>query len=422
MAIHGGVRVSELVELLGVSDMTVRRDIDALAARGLVARVHGGATAAGGRSAEEPGFVAKSDAADHREGGDRPRARSGWSSPVLSVALSAGTTTYEVAPAAAPRRAAHRRHELDAGGRSCCTRTGRADMTVVLTGGIRTPSDALVGPVAVGALQGLHVDWLFMGVHGIDVRAGFTTPNLVEGETDRALIACARQVVVAADSTKWGVVGLTTIAGLDEVDVLVTDDGLPPGAHDVLGRAGRTGWSSRRRVERRRRGADRMSATSTRADPPHRATGSPTAARSSTSTTARRTPTARRARCTTPATSDRAEHAGEMRLDLLTGEWVAIAAHRMNRTFMPPADECPLCPTRPRHGAVGDARRTTTTSSCSRTGSRRSRPRRDAAAGLVDGAAAVAGGAGGRTVRGDLLHQRPRHLVRHADGRTGCAP
>jgi DeoR/GlpR family transcriptional regulator of sugar metabolism len=56
----GGARVSDLVDSLGVSDMTVRRDIEALARRGLVARVHGGATAVAARSAEEPGFAAKS--------------------------------------------------------------------------------------------------------------------------------------------------------------------------------------------------------------------------------------------------------------------------------------------------------------------------------------------------------------------------
>ena len=68
----------------------------------------------------------------------------------------------------------------------------RADLTVVLTGGVRTPSDALVGPVAVTALRTLHVDWLFLGVHGIDERAGLTTPNLVEAETDRALVGLRR--------------------------------------------------------------------------------------------------------------------------------------------------------------------------------------------------------------------------------------
>ena len=233
VAVHGAARVSELVELLGVSDMTVRRDIDALAGRGLVARVHGGVTAAGGRSAEEPGFVAKSTL-QITEKVAIAREAVRLVEPGAAVAISAGTTTYEVA------RLLRHVERLTVVTNSIPVaqllhEEQPADMTVILTGGIRTPSDALVGPVAVQALEGLHVDWLFMGVHGFDVRAGLTTPNMVEGDTDRALIACARQVVVTADSSKWGVVALTTIAGLDEVDVLVTDSGLPPGAHDVLG-------------------------------------------------------------------------------------------------------------------------------------------------------------------------------------------
>ena len=111
---------------------------------------------------------------------------------------------------------------------------GRDDMTVVLTGGERTPSDALVGPVAVAALRGLHVDWLLMGVHGMDAEAGFTTPNLVEAETNRALVASARRVAVVADNSKWGVVGLCTIATLSEVDVVVSDGELQPDARQIL--------------------------------------------------------------------------------------------------------------------------------------------------------------------------------------------
>jgi DeoR/GlpR family transcriptional regulator of sugar metabolism len=229
---HGGARVSDLVELLGVSDMTVRRDIADLAGRGLVDRVHGGAAAPGGRSAEEPGFLAKS--------GLRPEAKEAIAraavslvSPGAAVALSAGTTTLAVARAllAVP--------ELTVVTNSLPVSdllhsAGRADLTVILTGGVRTPSDALVGPVAIGALAGLHVDMLFLGVHGIDERAGLTTPNLLEAATDRALVASARQVVVVADSTKWGVIGLSTIAGLDEVDVLVSDDELPVAARRTL--------------------------------------------------------------------------------------------------------------------------------------------------------------------------------------------
>jgi DeoR/GlpR family transcriptional regulator of sugar metabolism len=105
----------------------------------------------------------------------------------------------------------------------------------VLTGGIRTPSDALVGPLAVSALSSLHLDLVFMGSHGMDEESGFTTPNLMEAETNRAFIRAARRLVVVADHTKWGVVGLSAFAGPEDADVLVTDNGLPRRARDLMG-------------------------------------------------------------------------------------------------------------------------------------------------------------------------------------------
>ena len=81
----------------------------------------------------------------------------------------------------------------------------RQDLTVVLTGGVRTASDALVGPVAVTTLRSLHLDVVFMGVHGMTADAGFTTPSLLESETDQAFVESAQRVVVTADHTKWGV-------------------------------------------------------------------------------------------------------------------------------------------------------------------------------------------------------------------------
>jgi DeoR/GlpR family transcriptional regulator of sugar metabolism len=228
----GGARVSDLVDLLGVSDMTIRRDIATLVDRGLVARVHGGATALTGRSADEPGFAAKSGLQTVEKAAIATSAAA-LVEPGDSVALSAGTTTYEIA------RQLRTVPELTVVTNSVPVgellhQAAREDLTVVLTGGVRTPSDALVGPVAVSALRSLHVDWLFLGVHGFDERAGFTTPNLEEAETNRALIASARQVVVAADSTKWGVVGLSSMARLEDVDVVVTDDGLDLDARRVL--------------------------------------------------------------------------------------------------------------------------------------------------------------------------------------------
>jgi DeoR/GlpR family transcriptional regulator of sugar metabolism len=221
----GAVRVSDLTELLAVSEMTVRRDLDSLAAAGLVEKVHGGATAPRRLSADEPGFEAKS----HRQLAEKDaiaRAAAELVRPGQAIGLTAGTTTW---------RLAH--YILGVPDLTVVTNSipvanvlhqePRPDLTVVLTGGVRTPSDALVGPVALTALRSLHVDMLFMGVHGMAEDPGFTTPNLLEAETNRALVATAEQVVVMADRTKWGVRGLSCFATLDEAHILVSDGRLP---------------------------------------------------------------------------------------------------------------------------------------------------------------------------------------------------
>lgn len=221
----GGAKVSELVELLDVSDMTIRRDIELLASKGLVVKVHGGALPPGAHAAVEPGFVAKSQlqVAQKRA---IARAAAALVDPGTAIAISAGTTTFEVA------RALQRVPELTIVTNSMLIaqvlQSGvEIGQTVILTGGERTPSDALVGPVAVESLGQLHVDLLFLGVHGISLSAGLTTPNLAEAETNRALIRAARRTVVTADHTKWGVVGLASFARLERVEQWITDEGLP---------------------------------------------------------------------------------------------------------------------------------------------------------------------------------------------------
>ncbi len=228
----GAVRVSRLVAKLGVSDMTVRRDLDALARRGLLTKVHGGAMAPGDRSIDEPGFEAKQVRAQ-QEKDAIAHAAADLIQPGTAVGISAGTTTWTLA------------HLVrDIPGLTVVTNSmrvadvvlssGRNDQTVVLTGGIRTPSDALVGPVAVEALRSLHLDLVFLGVHGVDSRSGFTTPNLMESETNRALVEAGRRLVVVADHTKWGIVGLSTIVPLDAADVFITDEQMPADALALL--------------------------------------------------------------------------------------------------------------------------------------------------------------------------------------------
>lgn len=228
----GGVRVSELVALLGVSDMTVRRDLETLAERGLLEKVHGGATLPPGPSTDEPGFEAKSSR-QQAEKEAIARYAVGLVRAGSAIGVSAGTTTWTLA-----------HHLREVPGITVVTnsvpvadvlyRAGRADQTVILTGGLRTPSDALVGPLANAAVRSLHLDLIFLGVHGMDLRGGFTTPNLMECDIDRALLAAGRRLVVLADHSKWEMVGISSIAPLSGAHVLVTDDGLPPDARMVL--------------------------------------------------------------------------------------------------------------------------------------------------------------------------------------------
>lgn len=229
----GAVRVSDLVSELDVSDMTIRRDLASLADRGLIRKVHGGATIAEPPSTDEPGFEVKSTRQLPEKRAIAEAVRR-FVDPGDAIALSAGTTTYEVARrlASVPRLTVIT-NSIPAA--EVFHASGREDQTVVLTGGVRTPSDALVGPTTVDALQSLHVNLTILGVHGMDERGGLTTPNLQEAETNRALIASGRTLLVVADHTKWGVMGLSSMASLSDVDVFVTDDGLGQDARRVLG-------------------------------------------------------------------------------------------------------------------------------------------------------------------------------------------
>jgi DeoR/GlpR family transcriptional regulator of sugar metabolism len=229
---RGQVRVADLVSELGVSEMTIRRDLQSLHGRNLVYKVHGGATAVPDSALFEPGFPAKS-ALQELEKAAIAEAAATLVRPGTAIGISAGTTTYALAS-----------RLTEVPGLTIVTvsvpvadifyRAARPDQTIILTGGVRTPSDALVGPFAVAALRTVHLDQVFLGVHGMEPRSGFTTPNVLEAETDRALVDAARQLIVVADHTKWGVIGISTIARIDQANAVVTDSLIAADARDLL--------------------------------------------------------------------------------------------------------------------------------------------------------------------------------------------
>lgn len=215
------VTVTGLVDRLGVSDMTIRRDLDTLSAHKLLQKVHGGAIRIP-KAAIEAHFTQK-----QRLNQEEKKAIAREALPLVedghTIAFSAGTTTWQIADA------------LDPNFQSLTFVTNSTNIAlklqekgweqIVLSGGsFRTPSDALVGPFAEHTLKTLNADILFVGVHGIHPHAGLTTPNIAEAEVDRCLVDAAQKVVVVADHTKLGIVSLAKIIPLSRVDALITDE------------------------------------------------------------------------------------------------------------------------------------------------------------------------------------------------------
>lgn len=230
---NGTLRVTGVAQALNVSEMTIRRDIDQLAEQGLLVKVHGGATVKPGSAAiSEPPFRLKSQREQSLKEAIGLKAAQ-LVQPAASLALMGGSTVY----ALAKNLVQIPRITVVTNSLPICNlfhREGRADQTVILAGGLRTPTDSFVGEIAVSVFAKLNVDLAFMGTHGMDIRGGFTSPNILEAETNRAVRAHAKRVVVLADHTKWGDVGFATFAQLQDADILVTDEHIDPAALEQL--------------------------------------------------------------------------------------------------------------------------------------------------------------------------------------------
>jgi DeoR/GlpR family transcriptional regulator of sugar metabolism len=168
---EGSARVSDLTQQLGVSDMTIRRDLEVLAKDGLVEKVHGGAVLPGSHGGHEPAFEEKL-VLERSEKNAIARAATSLVRPGTAIAIAAGTTTFALAqcllevPGLTVVTNSLRVANLFSGNR------GPDVASVVLTGGMRTASDALVGPVADLTIASLHFDTLFLGCTGPTPRSG----------------------------------------------------------------------------------------------------------------------------------------------------------------------------------------------------------------------------------------------------------
>lgn len=230
-----GARLEELSLALGVSQATVRRDLDELAADGRLRRVHGGAVAVDDRPIE-PRFDAKAiEAASEKE---RIAARAvELLAPDDTIYLDSGST---VLAAARLLRGWNRLTVVTNSLPVASELAGAGPRLIVVGGELRPTSMALVGPLTAHLLEAIAVDRALMGTFALSLDDGLTTTDPGEAFTKQLVLGRSREVILLADSRKLGRRSLAAAGGIDRIDTLVTDTGFDDRARRALERRGVT--------------------------------------------------------------------------------------------------------------------------------------------------------------------------------------
>jgi DeoR/GlpR family transcriptional regulator of sugar metabolism len=229
-AVRGGTaHVSDLAESFGVSEMTVRRDLGALARDGKLERVHGGAV-----DSAEPGFsqieVERFDIKDRLGAAAAAMVQDG-----MTVMVDIGTSTLQLA------RHLH-------GRKITVVTTNLAvveellpdqDIELVLPGGVvRRNYRSLVGVLAEDSLRQIKSDILFFGTSGVDLEMGVWDTTMIEVPIKRLMIAGAGEVVLIADAAKFSMTGMVRVCGPESITHIVTDAPLPAACRSAVDAAG----------------------------------------------------------------------------------------------------------------------------------------------------------------------------------------
>ena len=225
--------LDELAQQVGASVSTVRRDLSVLEASGFLRRTHGGARLINPKSdeftfsARDTHYLAQKEAIG--------RACGALIKPGQTVIVDAGTTCYHVA-----RHIEEKSPQIVTNSLPVANLFAAANrLEVVVSGGVVYPRlGVLVGPLAVEAFSKIHADVAVMSAGGITPE-GITNSHGLLIDIQRAMIEAAQKVIFCFDSSKLGRKSVSPLCGLEQVDVIVTDDGAPPGLiselrqHDV---------------------------------------------------------------------------------------------------------------------------------------------------------------------------------------------
>jgi DeoR/GlpR family transcriptional regulator of sugar metabolism len=224
LAQKGRVSVADLSERFGVSQATIRIDLDALAAEHLLTRTHGGALACD-QDRLELSFDFR------RRLHPAQKSAIGTAAAALvedgdAIILDASTTALAVATQIKDRRELT---VLTNGIFIALELLEAPAVTVLMPGGfLRRDSASMVGDEGHDFIERFNFQKGFFGAKGITLEEGLTDVNSDEVTVKRDLVVRARQVIAIVDSSKWGRVGFASFASIDQVDCVITDEGAPP--------------------------------------------------------------------------------------------------------------------------------------------------------------------------------------------------
>ncbi|MEW2513969.1 DeoR/GlpR family DNA-binding transcription regulator [Streptomyces sp. NPDC046870] len=232
----GTATVAELADLTGASDMTVRRDLDQLAAQGVLERFRGGARTLLLRGDEPPFALRTHEAVDAKR-----RIAAEVASLITdgeTVLLDSGTTCLEVARLLRGRQITVMPLSLQAIG----VLGDAPEPTALLVPGgrPRAGEGALTGPLTLASLSALRFDTAVLGCCGLTAGDGMTAYDLDEAAVKKAVITSARRVIAAADGSKLGRTAHAYVGPSSVVDILVTDTTAPADETDALENNGTT--------------------------------------------------------------------------------------------------------------------------------------------------------------------------------------
>ncbi len=215
----GEIQISDLAEHFGISEMTIRRDLESLEMDGFVRRIRGGAIPATSRSYEPPILTRESQ--NHEAKIRIGRAAAELLRDGETVILDVGTTVLQMA------RAINSRMPLTIVTSSLLIATELSSKpqvrTIVAGGEVRPGELSLIGASTENAFQNFNCDSFFIGVAGVSAANGLTEYNLDDSRVKKSAIKASARKIVLADSSKIGKVAFASVAELSEIDILITD-------------------------------------------------------------------------------------------------------------------------------------------------------------------------------------------------------